>query len=887
MRSTFTTSDGEAVVATRLKGPDFYQEVDCTVFNDQITYDTFTLDSTVDAITNAAGAAYIFTLYKTDGTFLASLGGIYSQIRVPATPTPTTLGAIALYSNTCPVVLPPTYYTADQVNALLAALVNMATKETEVIYGAGKLSCPADSAGSPINMGGNQLGVLLQKYGHDLAGYDAAIAAIGASELPLFITSPLSITADRTPPANVEIICLRGGYITVSSTKTFTISNWGSHSNRQYFFGAGYVVFAKNATPGGKFNLSWYAGVSNTADLSSIFTNSINTSLTNNVGGIVQIGPGTWKCYDWSIPSYTTVEGAGNGVSGVGGTRMLLANLSGTTGIAKITGLKRDIVVRGIAWDASISTTASAFLMSDTYPNTTSGIKLENCTFGGSGVGAPACCWLRDDALVWQCVNVTINHCVFQIPVNGIGFRSDTVNTTLTMSQPYCGIGAGGIGIDFLGIGTALIDGALFEGNAGYFTATAALNRTITTASITIGTKIVTINSGGAWNLNDVGQKIIMGAEPFNITGIANDGVTAYVEFNAAATHTAVSTAVYRYSPSASMAYSCFRFRGDRGNVTIRNSIDEAMAFFLVKNDQVLNPITIEDCFIQSIIQLNFDSVLNLRGNRFFSQQINTTGFGNCTINSFGDRCLNSGAYIYDSPPTTGVFLLKPTLTGVINNTTLVLNKLGFDKEQLFQEIQAPTRFNHVANWTNINPDLDHAMVEVGSAYATDPGLPSKPDIRWGRLNGYDGLMDLWYQVLRNYPDGACWFQGNQPGFKRYLFDAAQGFMGGLGVGGTVTQGSGSGKQTGVSLHKVTGQIVMNNAALAANTTVTFDLGNTEIDVGDLLILNHVSGGTFGAYFFGAQCVSDGAHISVRNTSSGSLSEAIVIGFELRKAVTT
>ena len=103
------------------------------------------------------------------------------------------------------------------------------------------------------------------------------------------------------------------------------------------------------------------------------------------------------------------------------------------------------------------------------------------------------------------------------------------------------------------------------------------------------------------------------------------------------------------------------------------------------------------------------------------------------------------------------------------------------------------------------------------------------------------------------------------------------------GEGGTVTQATS--KSTGVTLSKKCGQITMNAAALAADTTVSFTLTNTEVVATDIIILNHVSGGTAGSYLLNAQAGSGSASINVRNITGGSLSEAIVIGFAIIKAV--
>ena len=103
------------------------------------------------------------------------------------------------------------------------------------------------------------------------------------------------------------------------------------------------------------------------------------------------------------------------------------------------------------------------------------------------------------------------------------------------------------------------------------------------------------------------------------------------------------------------------------------------------------------------------------------------------------------------------------------------------------------------------------------------------------------------------------------------------------GSGGVVTQATS--KATGVTLSKPTGQITLNAAALAGDTTVSFTLTNTVIEANDILVMNHISGGTAGSYLLNAQSAAGSASINVRNITTGSLSEAIVIAFAVIKAV--
>jgi len=96
--------------------------------------------------------------------------------------------------------------------------------------------------------------------------------------------------------------------------------------------------------------------------------------------------------------------------------------------------------------------------------------------------------------------------------------------------------------------------------------------------------------------------------------------------------------------------------------------------------------------------------------------------------------------------------------------------------------------------------------------------------------------------------------------------------------GGTVTQGTN--KQTGVTLSTLSGQITMNNEALGAGAETSFTVTNTKVAATDVVVVNHGSAGTAGAYLVGVNAVGAGSFgITVSNVSAGSLSEAIVLNF--------
>jgi hypothetical protein len=103
------------------------------------------------------------------------------------------------------------------------------------------------------------------------------------------------------------------------------------------------------------------------------------------------------------------------------------------------------------------------------------------------------------------------------------------------------------------------------------------------------------------------------------------------------------------------------------------------------------------------------------------------------------------------------------------------------------------------------------------------------------------------------------------------------------GSGGAVVQSTD--KSTGVTLNKSNGQITMDAASLSAATIVSFTLTNSVIEAGDIIVMNHISGGTLGAYIFNASTAAGSASINVSNWTSGALAEAIVIRFAVIKVV--
>lgn len=107
----------------------------------------------------------------------------------------------------------------------------------------------------------------------------------------------------------------------------------------------------------------------------------------------------------------------------------------------------------------------------------------------------------------------------------------------------------------------------------------------------------------------------------------------------------------------------------------------------------------------------------------------------------------------------------------------------------------------------------------------------------------------------------------------------------GTGSGGTVTQATS--KSTAVTLNTTTGRIIMNNAALAAGTSVSFVFNNTTISVADCVIVNVYESFNGANYSVRASVGNAYARIILTNETGGSLSDAVEINFAVIKGSTS
>jgi len=104
------------------------------------------------------------------------------------------------------------------------------------------------------------------------------------------------------------------------------------------------------------------------------------------------------------------------------------------------------------------------------------------------------------------------------------------------------------------------------------------------------------------------------------------------------------------------------------------------------------------------------------------------------------------------------------------------------------------------------------------------------------------------------------------------------------GAGGTAAQATS--KSTGVTLNKLSGQLTMNAASLAAGAAAGFTLTNSQIAATDVVMVSLAASAAADSYHAQVDAVSAGScRISLRNLSAAALAEAVVLNFAVIKAV--
>lgn len=524
-------------------------------------------------------------------------------------------------------------------------------------------------------------------------------------------------------------------------------------------------------------------------------------------------------------------------------------------------------------------------------------------------------------SLWYEMINIVMDYCTWTCPKNSSCVFWQSSNSGGQFNNPLWRVGANSIAFVAPASGFLDIINRDCRGTAGY-TISETPNRTITgAASITIGTNILTVPdnylvAGAMFTNNDIGQYVHSGValpdgagDPsypkYYITGL-NSSVEATLGGGPNGDGTAEATMVnqdlnieYLGDWTGGVAEAVFDL-GLHVSFNVYGGADEGFQFFLKDGAVDFNEaVNIYGGLLQS--RIDFDggsSTITLYGVRQFSNGMSVSTGAPLARNVGGQimrQLIRHDTERYPYPDTMKL-IRGNAWHGVANREDFIFDSSDKDGnpysegEQYNFLVNRPARFIDPSAFGG--PGLTVPVMSIMSANAT---TNTQVLMRVGQCypNGTEGRY--YYDFSRDGNTGHLRIDGNQAypfngvDFNAEVKVAAQliatspvwGMGYGSGAGGTVTQATS--KATTVILNTTSGQITMNGAALASGATVMFQLTNSSARTYDTLSVMHASGGTAGAYR--VECVSvsnlGGYNINVTNITGGSLSEAIVINFNI------
>jgi hypothetical protein len=203
----------------------------------------------------------------------------------------------------------------------------------------------------------------------------------------------------------------------------------------------------------------------------------------------------------------------------------------------------------------------------------------------------------------------------------------------------------------------------------------------------------------------------------------------------------------------------------------------------------------------------------------------------------------------------------------------------GPSTQEQFGTGAAQPYYRFILNFAFGQPGQARRMDYMAAAPTT--GLHGRGEIVWNNAaSAATGLLG-WYCITTGTPGTWVAFYLN----ARADPSAGIGYV--TGAGGAVTQAT-SKSTTTPAINKVCGQVTMNAAALAAAGVVEFTVANTLVTATDIIDINLASGAAAGSayrYWISGIVAGTGFKVCVENRSAGSLSEALVFNFALKRAV--
>lgn len=279
---------------------------------------------------------------------------------------------------------------------------------------------------------------LLSDYGGSLSTAITAIeAAISTTPTELKINVPCSIVADYDHSAHSQIVLTmeNTGRFTVSSGKRLTIGSFTRATGRQWFFGSGDVVFARNAV--NEFDFSWWVGIGSSAANVNHEFSQLCTSITNSYGGIAYVGAGVWKINAQALPNGSRLKCAGGqSTFGTNCTTFQIPSGVNNTNIFNITDGYRNMSIENCVLDCGPSTGSTAFYLHGTQISSGWGVRLQgvNALNGQHFIWADDYDYGSGHATGWEIEGISVIQCT-AAGQTVAAVRCDTINGSWLFDQ--------------------------------------------------------------------------------------------------------------------------------------------------------------------------------------------------------------------------------------------------------------------------------------------------------------------------------------------------------------------------------------------------------------------------------------------------------------------
>lgn len=938
LSDTSVASDERVLMKSRPAKRGWYKEVLCTVVGANLNVPTFTIDSTTDSSKPRATYDFIFWDSRGNATEYA-----LKRMKIDNL-TPRTFAQIIAFSLTTSAPLDDTYYTAREMDALLAGL-SLAPLAGRGTAGRVFLSDDPIDSGHPEALGTNS--VLLDpattsQYGLgkpdvapsgdtvyigrnspqitknpkvasvDYANFPAAIAAIGATPTLLYVQDSEALPGNVTVPATTQIVFKNGAILSPAAGKTLIVNNMSDPGNVQCFGGAGTVRLMPLAAE--KQNICWRGGANQATDKTAAI-NATFANLASNAGGTLYAPAGTWLTSgDSEITSNTLVEGAGEDLT--------TFKLTGTNkAIFKHRGGVYFTTVKNCTLDGNNIAGGMGYLVQGAYPTDPFAAhmrfehgKIINCAGSGFRIWDTA-------SIQWQVANITFDKS-WKFVNNSLAKRINSINNVghsdafyatgpgqkvalmetcgqWTFTGEFAGFpqtnGRGQVetqtivaasGITTNGVATATVTAAGMAGGSSVVSVPLTVAEHTDAIKIARAIREALTNNPRVAAFFHIAYDHLLGTladiQIIPITPAGHDatmnlaintGTAIGITNNPTSTHTVGGLA-------STNNVQGFEFTGAHQVVTFDGAVEEGFTDFITVNgapslDSTLN---FHGATLQSPIRLNAGNRVNTVGCSIFPK---TFRDGNSPVLSLESSSVQLDNFL------GGAFrrVTNPRAHNFVGIDTSGHSGVIFKENRPYEAmIRQEFAFHVVRNENGFFEPISKPLMAILSSF---PSAKEFIMLQLGLSNSI-GAFIVGYNILRTAA-GRLKVTSNEgnPGLDLMGEITSTGKMGyAVGAGGTVTQITS--KNTGVTLNKLTGVITTHTQEIKTLFRISFTLTNSQIAETDNIEVNHISGGTAGAYIVSANAIAAGScQITMFNASVEDLTEVLLLRFSVKKGVSS